>query len=118
MEENKPIIEQKEPEVVVAQTLSPAPAPVTRNSTPKQDSLRAEIAQCSSDINALKTLLSGLNPRADDRAKIKILNKMRDKLASQLNRCQNMVKASSEDNREVLKGAQMFPRSTSSLGNG
>ena len=78
--EKEPNVEEKDSEVVAPQTPSPAPAPVTRNSTQKQDRLNADITRCTTEINALKTLLSGLKPRADYRAKIKMLDKKRDKL--------------------------------------
>ena len=61
--------------------------------TPRQDELRAEIALCVSEIEALKRLLACPNPSTEHRAKLVSAVKRKDKYVADLKRCKNLVKA-------------------------
>ena len=71
-----------------------APQRIARRSTPKQDKLKAEIAQFSAEIEALKILINGPNPRLVDRTALSRKVALRHKSIAALKRCQALQRAS------------------------
>ena len=95
--------EVKEEENKEDEVIGQARSPAQIRETPRQNSLQQEIAQCTVEITALKTLLSGPNPRAADREALKIQIKKKDKCIAALKRCRSLQKASRKHRRKMAK---------------
>ena len=106
-EEKKPLSVKEESKVEPnpeesQSVLSPAPNSQAPNiKTPKQDQLNNEITQLTVEIDALKILIQGPNPRLVDRQALSGKVKQRKKCMVAIKRCQALQRASRKHRKKL-----------------
>ena len=105
MEEEKEEEDCKQSEVVTERKEDDGEAlkspPIAAPKTPKQDKLNSQISQCTLEIQALKTLLQGPNPRASDREALKLKVVEMNNYTVALKRCRALQRASRKHRKKI-----------------
>ena len=99
--ENVPVKQQKAREQQSLESTSS-----DKNTGWKQEELQSKIAQCTLEIEAMKTLISGANPRLGDRTALKAKLKKREELVKALKRCRTVAKAQRKHRLKVKRALE------------